>query len=687
MSKPDDNVYRACPCGSGQKYKFCCLEKDRAERRKLEASGGFDAPDLLIDAAEEAHRKGAALISQMRGREAIPFLERAIQLLPSVPSAHNNLALAHFMEGDIEKALEVCERVDRVIDPGNVFALGQRVHYLLLQGRRQEAEETGRRILTLPGRDESAVFKKCEALARLRLHREVHDTAVRGMPLAQEYRESLAFFAGTAAANLASYEEAERLLSEAVLDPAHGRQARAHRDRLRRRRGPGTLSGEWPYLLWGHWTMPRFLDRLQAHPDEMKRYPGFIETITSILDDQLEDGAILNVLGMLGTSEAIDLLKRIALGTFGTERIRLEAMRILLDCGTFQADVPVRVWIEGQWRMVRPQRQELSTESASPLPDELREDMCSMVQAMKTFRWARAVALGRAIVAKAPDAPQALFNLAVALLQQGKKKEPEALLRRAIASDPSYLFAPASLAMMKANEGKVSEARAILEGVEQTGRMNPDGCLQYTLAQAHIAALEGKHEDAARCWRIAQELDPNHPSVKESRRSPILRLAEFSAGFAKRRRVRQERQRRRLLSATAGLQECLGDLTVEQFRAMARTLGMDRLSGLKKEELKARLFEFLRDAGAVRSHLGHLPREPVAALRGVWSAGGKMPYEEFTKTFGSEEEEVEDDKGERKETPLTQLMESGLVVVGTIGTQACVLIPAELRKPMAEEFG
>lgn len=92
------------------------------------------------------------------------------------------------MEGDIERALETCERVDRVIDPGNVFALGQRVHDLLLQEPRREAEETGRRILTPAGRDESDVYKQCEALARLRLHREVHDTAVRGMSLAPENR-------------------------------------------------------------------------------------------------------------------------------------------------------------------------------------------------------------------------------------------------------------------------------------------------------------------------------------------------------------------------------------------------------------------------------------------------------------------------------------------------------------------
>jgi tetratricopeptide (TPR) repeat protein len=155
MPKMHENPYRPCPCGSGEKYKFCCLERDREKLRKAPAAPlsllpGYDQPpDDLIDAAEEAHRRGTELVGHLRGREAIPYIEKAISLFPQVPNPHNNLAIAHFIEGDIEKALEVAERVDREIDPGNVFALGQQVHYLILLGRRDDAKATGDRLVSL----------------------------------------------------------------------------------------------------------------------------------------------------------------------------------------------------------------------------------------------------------------------------------------------------------------------------------------------------------------------------------------------------------------------------------------------------------------------------------------------------------------------------------------------------------
>jgi hypothetical protein len=138
MSKIDENPYRPCPCGSGEKYKFCCLDKDREKRRTATPAipfPGYDQPpDDVVEEAREAPERGTELVGRLRGREAIPYIERAIRLFPEVPNPHNNLAMAHFIEGDIEKALEIVERVDREIDPGNVFALGQGVHYLILLG-------------------------------------------------------------------------------------------------------------------------------------------------------------------------------------------------------------------------------------------------------------------------------------------------------------------------------------------------------------------------------------------------------------------------------------------------------------------------------------------------------------------------------------------------------------------------
>lgn len=37
MTSPE--AYSPCPCGSGKKYKFCCLQKDRDAARKAAADG------------------------------------------------------------------------------------------------------------------------------------------------------------------------------------------------------------------------------------------------------------------------------------------------------------------------------------------------------------------------------------------------------------------------------------------------------------------------------------------------------------------------------------------------------------------------------------------------------------------------------------------------------------------------
>jgi len=40
-----------CPCGSGRKYKQCCLEKDEAETRAAYAKAAAEAPEPSADAS------------------------------------------------------------------------------------------------------------------------------------------------------------------------------------------------------------------------------------------------------------------------------------------------------------------------------------------------------------------------------------------------------------------------------------------------------------------------------------------------------------------------------------------------------------------------------------------------------------------------------------------------------------
>jgi hypothetical protein len=52
-SRPGRN--EPCHCGSGRKYKQCCLEKDEAEARAARAKAAEEAPPRAAEAAPATH--------------------------------------------------------------------------------------------------------------------------------------------------------------------------------------------------------------------------------------------------------------------------------------------------------------------------------------------------------------------------------------------------------------------------------------------------------------------------------------------------------------------------------------------------------------------------------------------------------------------------------------------------------
>lgn len=139
MSKPGRND--PCPCGSGKKYKKCCLPRDEAARPRVVAedheepfiaelrpdldaavdrvlerldSGVGRAVEPEIKALLEKHPRyhmthyamgvyiGAVLKDPVG---AIPFFEKAVQILPPFPEAHYNLGTSARMACDIPKAV------------------------------------------------------------------------------------------------------------------------------------------------------------------------------------------------------------------------------------------------------------------------------------------------------------------------------------------------------------------------------------------------------------------------------------------------------------------------------------------------------------------------------------------------------------------------------------------------------
>ena len=116
-----------CSCGSGKKYKNCCLGK--VELRALEPSPTELNQLLALSTAGrhiELEKQARSLIGQypnaglawkllgeslyMQGKDALPALRKATALLPHDADAFNNLAVALTDVGQLNDAVSSCHR-------------------------------------------------------------------------------------------------------------------------------------------------------------------------------------------------------------------------------------------------------------------------------------------------------------------------------------------------------------------------------------------------------------------------------------------------------------------------------------------------------------------------------------------------------------------------------------------------
>ena len=143
MVKPGRND--PCPCGSGKKYKRCCLDKDvAAERERLAAAAwrpivdvdivnSFDEFDIDIDidtddAEDELTANSDAavdLIEQGRLDEAEEVARHLLERFPHAHDGWDRLGMVYQARGDDQSAADCYRKVIEVIrahpegcDPG-----------------------------------------------------------------------------------------------------------------------------------------------------------------------------------------------------------------------------------------------------------------------------------------------------------------------------------------------------------------------------------------------------------------------------------------------------------------------------------------------------------------------------------------------------------------------------------------
>jgi tetratricopeptide (TPR) repeat protein len=99
-----------CPCGSGKKYKRCCMEKHEQARR--------NAPHEQLDDSEQRHREQERLVDRIekafglyaagKNEKAIESASKLLKKYPNEDRLHDIIATSRQAAGDFDEAVEIC---------------------------------------------------------------------------------------------------------------------------------------------------------------------------------------------------------------------------------------------------------------------------------------------------------------------------------------------------------------------------------------------------------------------------------------------------------------------------------------------------------------------------------------------------------------------------------------------------
>jgi SEC-C motif len=99
-----------CPCGSGKKYKHCCLGKHETKRlaKDTEQIANLPANDKEQEQLVQRIEKAFTLLGAQQYPEAISFALKLTKLYPNEDRLHDIVATSHLYSGECEEAIKIC---------------------------------------------------------------------------------------------------------------------------------------------------------------------------------------------------------------------------------------------------------------------------------------------------------------------------------------------------------------------------------------------------------------------------------------------------------------------------------------------------------------------------------------------------------------------------------------------------
>lgn len=646
---------------------------------------------------------------------ALKEAEQATRHAPNWAPPRNNRALILFYMGQLEQAIAEEQAVLEEIDPANIPALGNLILFHTCSWQPEQARpyaEQLKDLLKSSPLDGLDLTKAIESLGIWEDDEALWELAGRLMDASPDaLLGSTWYILGASAANTGHVPEAKRLLERAQeqapgleqwIQPALQAVEKARRGR---KQPVGTcLTGRFPYLhfrqLWpgrigrelleltagqkGGEAIQRQLEKYVA------RYPYTAYAGKQILwceaDEHLRQLG-MDLLSAASHPAAYQELRCFATSQYGSDQERMKAMARLRAKGQLAPDENIRFWSanEGQWREIQFRVNVVEEAYQPPCNPRALALVDQGTQALAEGRdapenQARAAQLLQKALAIDPNCAIAIHNLGTVMILQGEVEAGTALLRRAVAADPGYLFGYTSLAELELKENNHAACKDHLDKVFSAPRVPSNAMVRALDIQVRLAIAQRETKSAEVALETLKSIVPDYPGLAHL--EMLIMLANTSSNWSRRwiEGVHRyhERQLKKPLSGDDNLSACLDRVSRE---ALAGTLNFWRLPTTgRKAEVIGRLAEAMLDPEQLEPFIQQgLDEREQQALAWVLEGGGVRPWAEFTEIYGDDFDESPYWNYHTPESTPGILRMAGLLAVGTLDNRQVVLIPGELR--------
>ena len=472
-------LYAPCPCGSGKKFKFCCLElvRDRLPDHPTQAEVTMEVrtaiqPFGLVNDIDPIEDREAIKLMQ-RGiekrkaehlDEALRLFRQSRELQPKLYTSWNNEAVCLWGLKRYDEALKAQQDGQALTGEVNSFGWAQLAEFQYFFDRDAESAASLARAMAIPPISEDVATKVCAALALQKRHADLLEYASKS---GFDQSPWVAFYAGTAAMNTGDRTTAGRLLKLAqdagIRPPLPENALLDIEDREEEADAP---FGEWPYFTLHSYEAGPFVERTLE-----ERLSGCKNVLCDLLEFMLANRSTTK-------KEVLESLK----GLRGPRAKRLREWLATTDAfdelppdssgdETAAPEIPADKRFDAV--MLDP-----SVEPGEKLEGKERKLFLEAIENWQTARflsakWTKARNVFKSLWLRHPDFFRAGFNYANMLRDEGDVETARDIIVQIASEHPEYAYAQAALVRMALVAKDYAEAQRLVEAYRPPVRMHP----------------------------------------------------------------------------------------------------------------------------------------------------------------------------------------------------------------------